>query len=206
MSGAKHSDKPRCGAKKRSGGTCQNFAGQATDHPGYGQCSRHGGATESGRKSASRQKALDTARRYAITEVAIDPMEAMLSAIRLAAGIRQSYLVEMTEVDAAKDPEKYERLRLALRQANRELAQTSGETVRAGVAERQVRLAERIGGALSAAIEEGLAVLREALGDALTPELVAKMVGTTLARLESFEGQAFEEPEQIPERVEGVYG
>lgn len=41
-------DKPRCGAKKRAGGTCRQFAGERTAHPGEGKCWRHGGVQAHG--------------------------------------------------------------------------------------------------------------------------------------------------------------
>lgn len=54
--------KPRCGARKSQGGQltgklCQQPAGFGTDHPGYGQCKFHGGATANGRKAAAEQLA-----------------------------------------------------------------------------------------------------------------------------------------------------
>lgn len=36
----------KCGAKTRSGGTCQYQAGHGTDHPGKGKCRLHGGASK----------------------------------------------------------------------------------------------------------------------------------------------------------------
>jgi hypothetical protein len=56
MSGNKvHDNKKKCGAKKKSGGTCGRPAGWGTDHPGTGRCKLHGGAstgpkTEEGKK------------------------------------------------------------------------------------------------------------------------------------------------------------
>lgn len=64
-------DRPRCGARLKSGtGTCRQAAGARTDHLGYGQCWLHGGATENGKKHAKtlRQEAWDR-----IVE-GIDPM------------------------------------------------------------------------------------------------------------------------------------
>jgi hypothetical protein len=50
---------PRCGAATRSGGRCKLAAGQGTDHPGYGSCKYHLGATANGRKHAQELAALD---------------------------------------------------------------------------------------------------------------------------------------------------
>jgi hypothetical protein len=43
-----------CGAKtqKGKGPPCRNFAGQRTDHPGTGKCSKHGGSTTNHNKAA----------------------------------------------------------------------------------------------------------------------------------------------------------
>ena len=44
---------PHCGATLKSGaGTCGHKAGWGTDHPGYGNCKLHGGATPTGKKHA----------------------------------------------------------------------------------------------------------------------------------------------------------
>ena len=53
---------PHCGATLKSGaGTCGHKAGWGTDHPGFGQCKLHGGATTNGKKHAKqlRQEAWD---------------------------------------------------------------------------------------------------------------------------------------------------
>jgi hypothetical protein len=42
-----------CGAQKRSGGTCRNFAGQNTNHLGVGACWLHGGRMKSSRKKGA---------------------------------------------------------------------------------------------------------------------------------------------------------
>jgi hypothetical protein len=42
-----------CGAQKRSGGTCRNFAGQNTNHLGIGACWLHGGRMKSSRKKGA---------------------------------------------------------------------------------------------------------------------------------------------------------
>lgn len=53
---------PHCGATLKSGkGSCGHQAGWGTDHPGFGQCKLHGGATTNGKKHAKqlRQEAWD---------------------------------------------------------------------------------------------------------------------------------------------------
>jgi hypothetical protein len=47
-----HLSTPLCGAKKKNGEPCRKFAGEGTDHHGYGKCKYHGGATASHKKHA----------------------------------------------------------------------------------------------------------------------------------------------------------
>jgi len=54
----------RCGALTQSGRACQQRKGSSTEHPGYGNCARHGGNTEAGVKSAMRDMGRDLAQRY----------------------------------------------------------------------------------------------------------------------------------------------
>lgn len=55
-------DTPRCGARRKQTGpsgeqlTCNQPAGWGTDHPGFGQCKRHGGSTPNGVTAAARQR------------------------------------------------------------------------------------------------------------------------------------------------------
>lgn len=63
------SDKPiedheRCGAHTRNGNKCKSRKGAATDHPGYGNCTKHGGNTEAGIKSAMREMGHDLIFKY----------------------------------------------------------------------------------------------------------------------------------------------
>jgi hypothetical protein len=46
----------RCNARRNDGSglLCRNRAGKGTDHVGFGQCYKHGGATVSGRKNGAR--------------------------------------------------------------------------------------------------------------------------------------------------------
>lgn len=64
-------DGPKCGAKKRGGGTCTQVAGWGTDHPGQGRCKLHGGKTpiKSGRYSDIKRPRLNEL----IAKFAADP-------------------------------------------------------------------------------------------------------------------------------------
>lgn len=57
-------DSEKCGALTGSGNPCRNAKGSRTDHPGYGNCVKHGGNTEAGIKSAMREMGRDLARRF----------------------------------------------------------------------------------------------------------------------------------------------
>lgn len=54
----------RCGALTQKGTPCQQRKGSRTEHPGYGNCVKHGGNTEAGIKSAMREMGRDLADTY----------------------------------------------------------------------------------------------------------------------------------------------
>lgn len=60
----KLTDEERCGALTQSSNSCKQRKGSSTEHPGYGNCARHGGNTEAGIKSAMREMGRDLAARY----------------------------------------------------------------------------------------------------------------------------------------------
>jgi hypothetical protein len=57
-------DEQRCGALTQAGAPCKLQKGSKTDHPGYGNCAKHGGNTEAGVKSAMRAMGADLAQTY----------------------------------------------------------------------------------------------------------------------------------------------
>lgn len=57
-------DEERCGALTQAGTPCRSRKGSRTDHPGYGNCVKHGGNTEAGIKSAMREMGRELATRY----------------------------------------------------------------------------------------------------------------------------------------------
>jgi hypothetical protein len=57
-------DEQRCGALTQKGGPCQQRKGSRTDHPGYGNCAKHGGNTEAGVKSAMKEMGRDLIQEY----------------------------------------------------------------------------------------------------------------------------------------------
>src|SRR4051812_48589995 len=76
-----------CGARKKNGTLCRAFAGQGTDHPGYGKCKYHFGSSPSHRKHAAVAKAKQRIIESGIgTPIDISPGMALLMAVRLSAG------------------------------------------------------------------------------------------------------------------------
>lgn len=57
-------DAQKCGALTQKETPCQSRKGSRTDHPGYGNCAKHGGNTEAGVKSAMKEMAADLITEY----------------------------------------------------------------------------------------------------------------------------------------------
>lgn len=70
-----------CGATKRNGDPCLRGAGWGTEHPGYGTCKFHGGATKAAGKKAASLEAEGMSRPIEVT-----PGQAVLGTLHLAAG------------------------------------------------------------------------------------------------------------------------
>ena len=67
-----------CGAKRRDGETdCRRPAGWGTNHPGWGRCKLHGGATVSHGESAALAQAAATAQAFGVPRD-VDPITGML--------------------------------------------------------------------------------------------------------------------------------
>lgn len=84
--------KPLCpGHSRRDGRPCGMRKGWGTDHVGYGLCRKHGGNTPGGRKQAYTEMAMEELENVRATVVMgiaidIDPMDALLACVRIAAG------------------------------------------------------------------------------------------------------------------------
>src|SRR5690242_9934415 len=79
-----------CGAKRTgrssSGpGRCRHLAGWGTDHPGYGCCRLHGGATRTHRQSAIKKEAIERLGAYG-TPIEIEPTTALLLEVHRTSG------------------------------------------------------------------------------------------------------------------------
>lgn len=133
-----------CGAATRSGGKCKRPAGWGTEHSGVGRCKLHGGATPNHEKSA----AMATARIMG-EEMDIEPHEALLWCVRLAAGEIKYATTQIAGLEQATESTAFGaklNIWIEVRQrASERLASFSKMALAAGVAERQVALAERYG-------------------------------------------------------------
>jgi hypothetical protein len=186
-----------CGAATRrgTGPPCKRGRGWGTDHPGYGNCKRHGGATPSGKISAAKEAAMIAAQSDYGGESDVDPLEALLYTVR-----RGARLVAFWQAAAmrAEDPDEFAAASANEARALNDLNRWAKNAVDGGVAERQVRIAERFGDSIVAAAEEALAALETALGATLSVEArtaYASAFGQGLARLESgvIEGTALDD-------------
>lgn len=87
-----------CGAKKRQGeGTCGRPAGWGTNHLGVGPCKLHGGNTRAHNRAAAPAVA-----RQLGAEVDMEPIDALLWCVRLAAGevrVFTELVAELAESD-----------------------------------------------------------------------------------------------------------
>src|SRR5215213_1628910 len=101
MTSEKRSTYKLCGAKKKNGEKCRNFAGQGTDHLGIGRCKFHFGNARNHKIHAAKVEAMQ---RMAWGGEAIEmhPHEALLQMLYLAAG-HVAFLREM--IGTAEDLE-----------------------------------------------------------------------------------------------------
>ncbi len=143
--------KVHCGGKKRTGGKCTKTKGFGTSHPGTGRCKHHGGSTASGEKAAAKEAATIMGE-----QLDVEPHEALLTGVRIAAGevaycSAQIAELELPTVSTMFGPKMD--IWIEVRQgAVAQLAKYSKMALDAGVAERQVQLAERYGEMLATLI------------------------------------------------------
>lgn len=145
-----------CGAD-RNGRICRLRAGHGTDHLGYGNCKFHGGLTPNGIVHAARLEGAALAEEHNM-----EPHEALLMCVRLAAGEVAYFTSKVTQLEAEQITVRLERSRTgendytetsnqhelniwvrARHDAIDRLARYSKTALDAGVQERQVRLAEQ---------------------------------------------------------------
>jgi hypothetical protein len=179
-----------CGAKTRAGGKCGRPRGWGTDHPGYGRCRHHGGASPNGRKAAAKQAAAELARGMLGAAVPTSPLDLMQLTVDYSRGVLAYYHAEILKAYREDDHGKLAELRpqylAALDRANSH----SKAAIDAGVAERSQRLAE-LQGELVAAIV--LRAVGGVFGDLLTTERQAQLAAALGQEFSAVEGEVLEE-------------
>lgn len=135
-----------CGAKTRSGGTCNHPAGWGTPHD-VGRCKLHGGATPNGQRAARVTLIRAQVHALGLPLGEEDPSDVLLEEVRRSALVVRWLHVQVVELDGSMfdkhgtpDPlvSLWERQR-------RHLADVAARALAVGVARRQVELAERQG-------------------------------------------------------------
>ena len=90
----------KCGGTNRQGRPCGNAAGYKTDHPGFGNCTFHGGSSANGRKHAQEQQARQAVETYGLPRD-ISPTDALLEEVRYSAGHVAWLRAKVSELEAA---------------------------------------------------------------------------------------------------------
>lgn|GEM_PF-1170270 len=179
--GKRHDPSPKCGAKTRDGGKCQKQKGWGTDHKGTGRCKLHGGSTQSGKRAAAKEAATIMGE-----AMDIEPHEALLSCVRIAAGEVAYCTTEIAALKKATESTMFgEKLNvwIEVRQgAVAQLARYSKMALDAGVAERQVQIAERYG------------------------QMLAELIGGILEELKLTAAQKDKAPEIVRRRMQMLEG
>lgn len=177
---AKKAKKP-CAASTRSGGKCKKQAGWGTEHLGSGRCKLHGGSTPNHQKKA----ALDTAKIMG-EEMDVDPLDALLWCVRIAAGEIAYCSAQIAALDKPTESTMFGKkldMWIEVRQvAVAQLAKYSKMALDAGVAERQVQLAERYG------------------------EMLAELIGGILGELKLTKAQKEKAPEIVGRHLRLIEG
>jgi hypothetical protein len=181
-----------CGGTNRQGEPCGNTAGFKTDHPGWGNCTYHGGSTSTGRQHAAKLEAKAAAVRLGM-EVDATPDEALTLAVRLVVGEVEHLRAKIREAEDGGDDADLRPLASALASATERLSRISKTALDAGLAERRLELdalvLDRLGGAVSLAITDAAldedsrarldAALRRRLGELADDDLRPSRPGLT---------------------------
>jgi hypothetical protein len=151
-----------CGATgKQGGGPCRHPKGARTDHRGTGKCWLHGGRTPNGRRHAQTEAAHNILRTLQI-EASVDPVEALLEAVRVASW-REMGLRQMLQGRRAlfgpdhNDDERQDVVAAMHAEALDQRARIAKMAIDANIDERVVRMHERQAEAVMRALEAGLA-------------------------------------------------
>ncbi len=158
----------QCGARTKSGNPCKNPRGHHTDHPGFGRCALHGGASPSGTKAAQVQILKHEAARLGVLDEGLDPGEALMNALWSAHASLTYYRSLASELESPTHWEKGPGGALKeapapvvvlLHQAEQRVADIATACLRAGLEERRVRIAEREAPVIFEAVQRSLTAL-----------------------------------------------
>jgi hypothetical protein len=175
-----YTPRPRCGARKRDGGSCQNGSGARTDHAGTGPCWLHTGATKNGRKNGQRLAAEAAAERLGLP-VATTPALALQAGLDRTNGVVAWLLAQVaalepddltwgmtqrrirpgqngaaTAVEIVQSREVHPLFALYA-EAEQRLARIAAEMSRLGIEQRQQNLLEMVGARLADGLDRALA-------------------------------------------------
>lgn len=174
----------KCGANKADGSECTLAAGWGTEHPGYGPCKHHFGATPMGRKGAAYDMAGELMVFYG-QPLDTNPIDALLDEVRrtaghvayLGQGISQFKLKMAVSGAAAELPPEADGWLRMYQSERAHLVRVSEACLRAGIEERLVQIAEHQGAKLADAVEQILNELNLTPGQlARVPDVVPRVL------------------------------
>jgi hypothetical protein len=172
-----------CEARTRRGTLCKRPAGAGTDHVGRGPCKLHGGRLPNVRKRYAREEAIEAARHLLGEEVSDDPIEAMLSGVRVASALVAYHRFKIDSLDKVTREDEQ-----ALEEANVNRQRVAKMALDGGVAIKLVQITERMAEQITLPFEEAMHALK------LTAKQRALAVDVFTAGLAKFEGQHPELP------------
>jgi hypothetical protein len=188
----KRANAPLCGARKKSGETCRNYAGYGTDHKGVGTCKFHFGNAQAHKKHAVKVEA-EQRLRVIGQPLDINPIDALLWTVRISAG---HIVLIQQELEKLDEPTMTHEGRVLLTMWDSErdrLAKTAKLAVDAGVAEKAIRLAEMYGELLARLIKGILVDLKLTVAqDAISGEVVRRHL------MAMDQGQGYDGPLALP--------
>lgn len=127
-----------CNAKTRNGGPCKHEAGWGTDHPGFGTCKFHFGATPSGRKAAARQEAALRVAEWG-GRLDVTPPEALLELVRTKAAEVAYWNGRVADVEGTDEPPEF--YLTMLHRAQDQLGTYAAAAIKTGLEEALVTVA-----------------------------------------------------------------
>lgn len=149
-----------CGARrKHGGGTCTHGKGQATDHPGFGNCKWHGGGSPKQKPLVDRERAAASIAKLGIPLGNGNPFDLLEQATKYSAGYLEATAQLLVDiVDAKRADVTLEAAARLHVDAIRQGAMTGHQAVTANVADRQARISEAMSNIVLAAIQTALDV------------------------------------------------